>query len=258
MLTILKQIDRPSVEGRVVSTYANTHDGVAVVNATLASLPNHLRALKEGAVPIGTVQFVQGALRTLMGGNPPLINMYPVCLKSFMYRDYRIRLTTNLLPDLFTKPFDTKLYNGFILRSDAGEYDEHDLEQYITLKQLPNHVLHYQADLVEWQLETRVYVHHGRIVGVGRYDDKDTPDSLLDMDVVQQIVDIHRNEYPNMQAYAIDVGVLSTGETALVEVNDAYALGFYRGTLSVSSYINMLVDRWQDLRYGESAPHKST
>jgi hypothetical protein len=45
----------------------------------------------------------------------------------------------------------------------------------------------------------------------------------------------------------LDWGELEWGEPALVEVNDAWALGFYKGTLSDKDYIEMLYARWQQL-----------
>jgi hypothetical protein len=47
------------------------------------------------------------------------------------------------------------------------------------------------------------------------------------------------------RAYSLDFGVLRTGETCLVEVNDAYALGHY-GLQSVL-YARMIDARWEEL-----------
>jgi hypothetical protein len=46
-------------------------------------------------------------------------------------------------------------------------------------------------------------------------------------------------------AYGIDFGVLSTGQTALVEFNDGYALGAYK--ISSSAYTDLLLTRWNEL-----------
>ncbi len=48
------------------------------------------------------------------------------------------------------------------------------------------------------------------------------------------------------KAYCIDVGVLNTGETALIEVNDAFSVGIY--SMSKELYANLLMTRWNELK----------
>ena len=48
------------------------------------------------------------------------------------------------------------------------------------------------------------------------------------------------------KAYCIDVGVLSTGETALIEVNDALCIGIY--SMSKELYAELLMTRWNELK----------
>jgi ATP-grasp domain, R2K clade family 2 len=45
--------------------------------------------------------------------------------------------------------------------------------------------------------------------------------------------------------YAIDFGVLSTGETALVEMNDGFALGAY--AIDSQDYTDLICARWTEL-----------
>ena len=49
--------------------------------------------------------------------------------------------------------------------------------------------------------------------------------------------------------YALDVGVLSDGRTALVEVNDGYAIGFYGKVTPAraDAYLRLLVARYEQL-----------
>ncbi|HLO94579.1 MAG TPA: ATP-grasp domain-containing protein [Burkholderiaceae bacterium] len=48
-------------------------------------------------------------------------------------------------------------------------------------------------------------------------------------------------------AYALDFGVLSTGQTVLVEANDAWALGLYGGGPAPGHYVELLTARWRQL-----------
>ena len=50
-------------------------------------------------------------------------------------------------------------------------------------------------------------------------------------------------------AYCLDVGVLGTGETALVEMNDAFSIGMYEGM--ESCYPELLITRWKELTGGK-------
>jgi len=43
----------------------------------------------------------------------------------------------------------------------------------------------------------------------------------------------------------MDFGVLSSGESALVEANDGYALGAYK--ISSAAYSELLFSRWREL-----------
>ena len=53
-------------------------------------------------------------------------------------------------------------------------------------------------------------------------------------------------------SYGIDFGVLASGATALVEVNDGWALGLYGRALSARDYYRLLRTRWDQLRAGVS------
>lgn len=64
---------------------------------------------------------------------------------------------------------------------------------------------------------------------------------------VQQFLNslILGREFPN--AFALDLGILSTGEVALVEMNDAFSLGLYNGCPE-SFYVECLIERWNELK----------
>ena len=54
--------------------------------------------------------------------------------------------------------------------------------------------------------------------------------------------------YPSMP-YCLDIGVLGNGETALVEMNDAFSIGMYDGM--ESCYPELLITRWKELTMRE-------
>mgnify|MGYP003704293775 CR=1 FL=1 len=125
------------------------------------------------------------------------------------------------------------------------------------LKQFPGHVISGFGDLVttagidgdtevvcaqvlDMRSEYRVYVHHAEALGCKHYwgDFRLFPDfSFIDA----AIAAFH--DAP--AAYAIDFAVLADGSTALIEVNDAFALGSYG--LQPMLYARLLEARWEQL-----------
>lgn len=49
------------------------------------------------------------------------------------------------------------------------------------------------------------------------------------------------------KAFALDLGVLSTGEVALIEMNDAFSIGKYNG-IDDETYAKFLITRWSELQ----------
>jgi hypothetical protein len=65
------------------------------------------------------------------------------------------------------------------------------------------------------------------------------------MSTVNQALLEYRKSGEAPSAYGIDFGVLESGQTALVEANDGYALGAYK--IAAEPYTDLLVRRWQEL-----------
>jgi hypothetical protein len=103
------------------------------------------------------------------------------------------------------------------------------------------------SDPVTWVSEYRFYVYNGFIIGEGRYDDKDDDAPLPDLEIIHNMVNDYQQNAQCPIAFSLDIGVLDSGETALIECNDAWALGFYSGSLSHDNYYLMLWERWQQI-----------
>jgi hypothetical protein len=82
-----------------------------------------------------------------------------------------------------------------------------------------------------------------KIVSVGNY--AGDLNSKIDQAVVESVLFACRNCGEAPAAYGIDFGVLESGETALVEANDGYALGAY--TIQTQQYTDLLIRRWEKL-----------
>jgi hypothetical protein len=99
------------------------------------------------------------------------------------------------------------------------------------------------SEVVFWLSEYRVYVIGEEIVSVDCYSGD--ANIALDQSVLADAVANYRRSGEAPAAYAIDFGVLSSRESALVEASDGYALGAYK--ISSAAYSELLFSRWREL-----------
>lgn len=189
----------------------------------IARLPN-----SERWMPVGSVEFCLAAMRH-QGIKEPAPIDYPECLQAFQASVHRLvpygEIAAILLSGkIHAKPAQTKL-------------SESQWEQ-----ETPFLV----ADWHSFWPEYRVYVLFGEILGIGRYDNLET-EQYPDMGCVQEMVSIYqKNGAP--AGYGLDVGIsVRDGRTYLVEVNDGWALGYYKGSCSEQDYLRLIEARWEEI-----------
>ncbi|MDO9099687.1 MAG: ATP-grasp domain-containing protein [Caldisericota bacterium] len=227
-----------------------------VINCDIGALPSRSLLLQRGAMPVGSVEFVRQAMK-LAGIHEPAAMSYPPGCEPFLHRQIRRVPIVELRGRQFVKPTTTKSFNGFVLDADAplAQYlDEHDLEQHTAMRSLPADTLVYASEVVQFQCEWRYYVLGGLIIGAARYD----PDGLDDApepDLV--VINACMASLAIQHPYALDIGVLADGRTAVVEVNDAWAIGWYRNSLKPMAYLEFLLARWRCL-LNRRDPHART
>ena len=196
-------------------------------------------------LPVGTVEFVREAMRIAEIIEPPNLT-YPTALQPFLLRRVWRSRISELSSRRFVKSCSTKAFTGFVLDLDNPDsMDIYDKEEHEALKRLDPSTEVWVSDPVKFLSEWRYYIQGGKVVGRGRYDSG--PEELLvpDMNVVQAAVVAYRS----LQPYTLDFGVLVDGTTALVEVNDAWAIGLYERALSNGAYLRFLWERWSGI-YG--------
>ena len=100
------------------------------------------------------------------------------------------------------------------------------------------------ADVVTWLSEYRVYVVNSEIRSVDWY----AGDRMVEIDltVVDRAIQGLDTAGEAFAGYAIDFGVLSSGETALIEMNDGFAIGAYQ--INAQDYTDLILSRWEELR----------
>lgn len=98
---------------------------------------------------------------------------------------------------------------------------------------------------MDWLSEFRVYVVNNEIRFIGHYSgNKDIKASLT---IIKEAIKKLCDAGEGYNGFCIDFGVLSSGETALVEMNDGYSIGAYSGVNS-EDYGDLIFSRWSQLR----------
>lgn len=185
---------------------------------------------------VGYVGDVHNALKK-MGKAKPLPIDYPEELQGWLHR--KIWKTTlgevrRHRDPLFVKPSDEeKLFTGFIWRGGGIEA--------VRVATCDDDVNVWASEPVKFVSEYRFYIKDDEIQGAHLYkgDWSKAPDRWA----VETAVEAFQPKSP--RAYTLDMGVLDTGATTLVEANDAYSLGNYG--LPDTIYAQLLEARWEEL-----------
>lgn len=188
---------------------------------------------KDNDIIIGCVESTT-TFYEAMGIKVPSYLGYPSSLNEYLHREIYVKNFSDLWTydyPFFVKPYnDVKLFTGELIENlkqlnSLQEWNEFDNDLQVFVSQPTNFLSEY-----------RVFVHKGEVRGVKYY--KGSFDYYIDMDIVCNMIEDFKN---SPIAYTLDVGYTDEGETALVEVNDMWAIGSY-GMKGVE-YVRMVVDR---------------
>jgi len=193
----------------------------------------------------GSIQVVISALKQ-MKISIPVPDDYPECLLPFLRRRVwetsldivREKVYGGDFKPLFVKPKRRlKHFTGKVIAS----YD--DLSELSGISRQTRLVC---SEVVSWLSEYRVFVIGGRTRGIRHYSGDHHV--ALNESVVASAVDTLQNSGDAHAGYAIDLGVLDDGATALIELNDGFALGSYG--LERSIYADLVLARRTELVSG--------
>jgi hypothetical protein len=227
-------------ESRLVFDYC-LRQGIAAQLYTVKRIRRRQLPLTARSFVCGDMDCIHGALKQLNIPVPaPLY--FPPSLKPYLHRNIRTDTIGGLRAKMeydakpvFAKPAGrAKLFTGRVF---SGVTDLFHLDTVSRNEPV------WCSDVVAWLSEYRVYVVGQEIVSVDFY----AGDSGVkpDQSVIDEAVANYRRSGEAPAAYGIDFGVLSTGETALIEANDGYALGAYE--ISAEAYSELLFARWRQL-----------
>lgn len=199
--------------------------------------------LNDTTLVVGDMNCIYGAMKQL--GIPiPKADSYPKSLSQFLYREVKLSRLKDIEASLFysggfnpifIKPAHTqKKFTGFVLESEQDLYKLSDVSKQIEI---------WCSQIVKWLSEWRVYVVNYEIRAISWYEGD--IELKPDKDAIGKAISLLRKNGDSPKSFAIDFGVLSSGETALIEMNDGFAVGAYEVTQA--DYTDMVVSRWQEL-----------
>lgn len=173
-------------------------------------------------------------------------NDYPEFLKPYLHRKVwedelgnirrEIFAEGYLKNPIFIKPKDKlKRFTSFVLET---------VEDLANCKGAGNQTKVWCSEPVVFIDEFRCYFKKGTKLVIGCYRESFNESNRIK---IQQFLSslILGREFPD--AFALDLGILSTGEVTLVEMNDAFSLGLYKGC-PPGFYAKCLIERWNELK----------
>jgi hypothetical protein len=216
--------------------------GIPITLYTAKRIQRRQLPLAEDAFIAGDMDAMHGAMRQL--GIPiPAPNDFPPSLHPFLHR--RVWRSTLAAVEaavvegrsqaVFAKPADRR--KGFTGRVFASMDDLRDIGGVSRRQDV------WCSEVVVWSAEYRVYVNGTRIMGIDDY----AGDAAVRLDhaIVESALETFRESGEAPCAFGIDFGVLASGQTALVEANDGFALGAYQ--IEAKPYTDLLMARWAEL-----------
>lgn len=216
--------------------------GVEIELYTQKLIDRRALPLSDDTFVMGSMDAMHGAMKQL-GIDIPQPDDYPIALQPYLrrrvwratLREIEARVWSETPVPVFAKPADRrKSFTGRV-------FHHHDDLYYLGSASRRQVVL--CSDVVQWLSEYRAYVVDDRIVAINHY--AGDAGRHVDADVVRSAIDAYRASGSAPCAYGIDFGVLASGETALIEANDGYALGACE--IGAESYADLLLARWREL-----------
>ncbi len=194
----------------------------------VAGIPPTWRALRKLGVTVGALEAIPRGLERFAGRESGECTLSEI----------RARIALEGTP-VFIKPrtADAKLFNGHVVAR---------FRDLIQTAPIPDETTIWWSDALELRGEFRGFVLRGELVGWRHY----SGDFRCALDFTRVEAALQQWDTRPV-ACSMDWALTKTGETVLVEVNDAYSLGCYG--LAPHLYAPMLIERWREIvEYGRS------
>ncbi len=216
--------------------------GIPITYYTEKRMRRRQLPLDDRSLVVGDLPCILGALKQL-AIPAPLPNDYPASLSEFLHRRVwkstlgalEFALRDGECRSIFAKPAKRcKRFTGCVFDAESDLYRVYGVSRSEEL---------WCAEVVTWASEYRVYIVNSEIRSVDWY--AGNRDIALDLNEVRRAILALDTAGESLAGYAIDFGVLASGATALVEMNDGFALGAYQ--IDSKNYTDLLWARWEEL-----------
>jgi hypothetical protein len=216
--------------------------GIPITYYTEKRMRRRQLPLDDRSLVVGDLPCILGALKQL-AIPAPLPNDYPASLSDFLHRRVwkstlgalEFALRDGVCRSTFAKPATRcKRFTGCVFDAESDLYRVHGVSRHEEL---------WCAEVVTWASEYRVYIVNSEIRSVDWY--AGNREISLDLNEVRRAILALDTAGESLAGYAIDFGVLASGATALVEMNDGFALGAYQ--IDSKNYTDLLWARWEEL-----------
>lgn len=183
---------------------------------------------------VGSVEFMREVFRRAGIENPRVPENSNRPFESISLGEARRRSKEG--EKLFIKPFDIKLFTGFVIdqmvnTSIADIPDETNIMAYKVFR---------DPIASEW----RCYIHRDKVIDIRNY----SGDIFTYPDVIYLLEVVYKNEDRFPTAYTVDIAILESGENVVVEYNDMWAIGNYG--IPNDLYLRLLRDRYFEIVRG--------
>ncbi|WP_232357148.1 MULTISPECIES: ATP-grasp domain-containing protein [Burkholderia cepacia complex] len=216
--------------------------GIPIIKASDKQVERGKVLATADHVAVGSVAFVRSALRRL-GQRLPPHEPYPEPLHHLLYRKVSklpslndAKLLVRNGKKLFIKPAGWKRFTGFVV----------EFEDDIRFNGASGRQPVWIADPVRFVSEWRAYVACGQLLALCLADHGGDVNAIPDRTIIENAIQRLTATLGTPAGYVIDFGVLDSGETALIEMNDGFSFGAYAG-VSPEVYWAVTVSRWAEL-----------
>jgi hypothetical protein len=200
-----------------------------ILKVSLEFISNNPLQIPREFIPLGTVKFCSAHMKNIGVLIPGPLD-YPSSLRKYLGREVKFGPLSDAPDNYFVKPYHTKEFTCDV-KSEIEDREFLNCEGWI-------------SEPIPLTQEYRVYVLKGQIHGYSRYDNLNEDDILPDFNLINEMIASYENA---PVAYTLDVG-LSNHKTVLIEVNDMWAIGYYKhGTLTADQYIELISERWYEI-----------
>ncbi|MEM9069532.1 MAG: ATP-grasp domain-containing protein [Myxococcota bacterium] len=234
--------ERPEVEAQaLLQTLAAR--GIRTEAFAAKRLQRRQLPLERGDLVAGDLDVMRTAFR-ILGIDGPFLATYPKALRPRMGRGVweatvsEVHSLVEARGPMFVKPLeDAKRFSGFVFGGRNDGFGFAGASQRLRVL---------CSDVVSFAHEIRMYVVDGEVVASAAY--AGTPQSSL-LPFANECIDELRGAGFLPRGFAIDIGVLASGEVVVVECNEGFGLGLYPG-VDFAAYTELICARWEELVAG--------